>query len=305
MRWTRNRAVWTMVAAAAMWSIAGVVTRMLESVQSFELTFWRSLFTAICLLVFLRVLQGPGVLQRLIKAPKQLWLSGLCWSVMFTAFMVALTLATVAEVLVTMSVGPLLTALVARIFYKQSIQLPTWIAILIAGAGMFWMYAEPQSASASSSALTLAGLPLGTLIGFLVPTAAAVNWCVVQQAQKTGDSLDLLPAVLVGAVISGLFTFVLAWPLHSSPHDIAWLALLGLVQLAIPCTLLVFCARILSAPEISLLSLLEVLFGIFLAWVGAGEEPSARVISGGALVIVGLVVNAYGMKTKTLEETKS
>lgn len=167
------------------------------------------------------------------------------------------------------------------------------------------MYAEPQSASATSSALTLAGLPLGTLIGFLVPTAAAVNWCVVQQAQKTGDSLDLLPAVLVGAVISGLLTFVLAWPLHSSPHDIAWLALLGLVQLAIPCTLLVFCARILSAPEISLLSLLEVLFGIFLAWVGAGEEPSARVIGGGALVIVGLVVNAYGMKTKTLEETKS
>jgi drug/metabolite transporter (DMT)-like permease len=291
-----------MVAATAMWSIAGVVTRMLESVQSFELTFWRSFFTAICLLVFLRVLQGPGVLQRLVKSPKQLWLSGVCWSVMFTAFMVALTLASVAEVLVTMSVGPLLTALVARVFYKQSIHLPTWLAIVIAGAGMFWMYAEPQSST--TNALSLAGLPLGTLIGFLVPTAAAVNWCVVQQAQKTGDSLDLLPAVLVGAVISALATLGFAWPLHSSPHDIAWLALLGLVQLAMPCTLLVFCARILSAPEISLLSLLEVLFGIFLAWIGAGEEPSARVISGGALVIVALVVNAFGMKAKSLERIK-
>jgi len=175
-----------MVAATAMWSIAGVVTRMLESVQSFELTFWRSFFTAICLFIFLRVLQGPGVLQRLVKSPKQLWLSGLCWSVMFTAFMVALTLASVAEVLVTMSVGPLLTALVARVFYKQSIHLPTWLAIVIAGAGMFWMYAEPPSATALSSTFTLAGLPWGTLIGFLVPTAAAVNWCVVQQAQKTG-----------------------------------------------------------------------------------------------------------------------
>ena len=216
--------------------------------------------------------------------------------------MVALTLASVAEVLVTMSVGPLLTALVARVFYKQSIHLPTWLAIVIAGAGMFWMYAEPQPST--TDALSLAGLPLGTLIGFLVPTAAAVNWCVVQQAQKTGDSLDLLPAVLVGAVISALATLGFAWPLHSSPHDIAWLALLGLVQLAMPCTLLVFCARILSAPEISLLSLLEVLFGIFLAWIGAGEEPSARVISGGALVIVALVVNAFGMKAKSLERIK-
>ena len=186
-----------MVAATAMWSIAGVVTRMLESVQSFELTFWRSLFTAICLFIFLRVLQGPGVLRRLLQSPKQLWLSGVCWSVMFTAFMVALTLASVAEVLVTMSVGPLLTALVARIFYKQTIQLTTWLAIGIAGAGMFWMYAQPASAT-SSYPNFLAGLSWGTLIGFLVPTAAAVNWCVVQEAQKTGDSLDLLPAVLVG-----------------------------------------------------------------------------------------------------------
>jgi drug/metabolite transporter (DMT)-like permease len=302
VRWTHTRAVWTMVAAAAMWSIAGVVTRMLESVQSFELTFWRSFFTAICLVFFLRVLQGPGVLQRLIKAPKQLWLSGVCWSVMFTAFMVALTLGTVAEVLVTMSVGPLLTALVARIFYKQTIQIPTWIAIAIAGAGMFWMYAEPQLATSTSTSASLAGLPWGTLIGFLVPAAAAVNWCVVQQAQKTGDSLDLLPAVLVGAVISGVLTLVLAWPLQSSPHDIAWLAMLGLVQLALPCTLLVFCARILSAPEISLLSLLEVLFGIFLAWMGAGEEPSMRVIAGGSLVIVALVVNALSMKVNNAQE---
>ena len=304
MHWTHTRAVWTMVAATAMWSIAGVVTRMLESVQSFELTFWRSLFTAICLFIFLRVLQGPGVLRRLLQSPKQLWLSGVCWSVMFTAFMVALTLASVAEVLVTMSVGPLLTALVARIFYKQTIQLTTWLAIGIAGAGMFWMYVQPASAI-SSYPNFLAGLSWGTLIGFLVPTAAAVNWCVVQEAQKTGDSLDLLPAVLVGAVISASVTLVFAWPLHSSFHDIAWLALLGLVQLAMPCTLLVFCARILSAPEISLLSLLEVLFGIFLAWLGAGEEPSARVISGGALVIVALVVNALGMKAKTLEESQS
>ena len=296
MRWTHARAVWTMVAATAMWSIAGVVTRMLESAQSFELTFWRSFFTALCLMVFLRVLQGPGVVQRLFIAPRQLWLSGVCWAVMFTAFMVALTLATVAEVLVTMSVGPLLTALVARVFYKQAIYLPTWAAIVVAGIGMLWMYAQPLSNASH-------GLPWGTLIGFLVPMAAAVNWCVVQQAQKTGDSLDLLPAVLVGAVISAAVTLLLAWPVHSSVHDVAWLALLGLVQLALPCTLLVFCARVLSAPEISLLSLLEVVFGILLAWLGAGEEPALRVLVGGGLVIAALVINAFGMQKINQKES--
>ena len=47
----------------------------------------------------------------------------------------------------------------------------------------------------------------------------------------------------------------------------------------------------LAAPEIALLALLEVIFGILLAWVGAGEVPGPAVFAGGALVIGALVVN--------------
>jgi drug/metabolite transporter (DMT)-like permease len=47
----------------------------------------------------------------------------------------------------------------------------------------------------------------------------------------------------------------------------------------------------LKAPEVSLLGLLEVIFGILLAWVGANEVPGANVLTGGALVIGSLAVN--------------
>jgi drug/metabolite transporter (DMT)-like permease len=67
--------------------------------------------------------------------------------------------------------------------------------------------------------------------------------------------------------------------------------LLGLVQLAIPCVLSVLCARVLKAPEMALLGLLEVIFGILLAWLGANEAPTQAVLAGGALVIGALVVN--------------
>ena len=73
--------------------------------------------------------------------------------------------------------------------------------------------------------------------------------------------------------------------------DVAWLGLLGLVQLAIPCTLSVICARVLKAPEVSLLALLEIIFGIALAWFGANEQPGPNVLAGGALVLGALVVN--------------
>ena len=281
MRLTHTKAVFLMVAVTLMWSIAGVVTRHLEHARSFEVTFWRSFFTVLSLMVILPFFQGRQVFERIRSGGTALWISGLCWSVMFTAFMVALTLTSVANVLVTMSVGPFLTALMARVFIGHRIPMRTWLAILVAGAGIVYMYAAQVSG----------GQLAGTLVALCVPLAGAVNWTVVQRSQSRGQNIDLVPAVLVGAVISSLVTLPLAMPFRASAHDVGLLALLGLVQLAIPCAISVMCARVLKAPEIALLALLEVVFGILLAWVGADEVPSQTVRAGGALVIGALVAN--------------
>jgi drug/metabolite transporter (DMT)-like permease len=281
MSLTHARAVYLMVAVTLMWSIAGVVTRQLEHARSFEITFWRSFFTVASLVVILPFFQGREVFARIRNGNAALWISGACWSVMFTAFMIALTLTTVANVLVTMSVGPFLTALFARVFIGYRIALRTWLAILVAGAGIAYMYAAQVSG----------GQLAGTLVALCVPMAGAVNWTVVQRSNALGLNVDLVPAVLVGAVISTLTTLPLAMPLQASGHDIGLLAVLGLFQLAIPCALSVVCARVLKAPEIALLASLEVIFGILLAWVGAGEVPSQTVLAGGALVLGALITN--------------
>ena len=282
MTLTHSKAVVLMVAVALMWSTAGVVTRHLESARSFEITFWRSFFTALSLLVILPLFHGRIVFTRILQGGKSLWLSGLCWCVMFTAFMVALTLTTVANVLVTMALGPLFTALVARIFTNYRIPPRTWLAIGLAGVGIVWMYGGQADLSAQLG---------GTLVALLVPIAAACNWTVVQHSQTHTQKIDLMPAVLLGALISCLVTLPLAWPLATTSYDIALLGMLGLTQLAIPCVLSVWCATVLKAPEISLLALLEIIFGILLAWAGAGEVPGSSVMYGGALVISALVIN--------------
>jgi drug/metabolite transporter (DMT)-like permease len=134
----------------------------------------------------------------------------------------------------------------------------------------------------------------------LVPLAGAVNWTLTQHSHAQGHDIDLVPAVLVGAVISSLVSLPLAMPFEASGHDLGLLALLGLVQLAIPCVLSVICARVLKAPEIALLALLEVIFGIVLVWWGAGEAPTSTVLMGGALVIGALVFNELaGWKRRT------
>jgi drug/metabolite transporter (DMT)-like permease len=95
--------------------------------------------------------------------------------------------------------------------------------------------------------------------------------------------------VLLGALLSALATLPAAWPFEASGADLAWLAGLGLFQLAVPCLLMVVVARVLPGPELSLLALLEVLFGVLWAWWLAGEVPGPGVRLGGALVLLALV----------------
>jgi len=280
-----RNAILTMIAVTLMWSIAGVVTRQLEAARAFEITFWRSGFNALALVLLLCWYRGGAALWNTLRSGgRSLWISGLCWCVMYTAFMVALTLTTVANVLITMALAPLFTALLSRVLLRHRLAPRTWVAIVVAGVGIAWMYGQQVSGGDARHVV-------GTAVALAVPLAAAVNWTLLQHGRDAAAGADMLPAVLIGALLSALLTLPLAVPFAASAHDLGLLALLGVVQLAIPCLLAVTAARVLSAPEASLLALLEVVFGVLWAWLGAGEAPSAAVLGGGLLVLGALVAN--------------
>lgn len=277
---THGRALAGMLVVTLMWSTAGVVSRQLQQAASFEVTFWRSFFTVLSLGAWFAWQHGRGTWTLLKQGGRALWISGLMWSVMFTCFMVALTLTTVANVLITMSVAPLFTALLARFTLGHRVAPRTWLAIVIAGGAIGWMYAGSLSGDPKSL--------LGSLVALGVPIAAAINWNTLQ---RSGTSVDLVPALLIGAAVSCAVTLPLAVPFQASAGDVGWLALLGVLQLAVPCVLAVRIARWLAAPEIALLALLEIVFGIAWAWLGADERPPPQVLVGGLIVLTTLAVN--------------
>lgn len=278
-----------MIVVTLLWSTAGVVSRHLEAARSFEVTFWRSAFNALALVLALSLMRGRGLWGQVLRAGRPVWISGLCWAVMFTAFMLALTLTSVANVLVTMSLGPLLTALFARIFLHHRLPARTWTAIGLGSAGIAWMFAHEMQGALSG----LAGMG----VALAVPLAAATNWTLLQHAHASrpqeGAGEDMLPAVLIGALLSAALALPLAWPLQASGHDLTLLAGLGVFQLALPCLLAVRLTRVLPAPEMALLGLLEVLFGVLWAWLGAGEAPASATLTGGAMVLAALLGNEW------------
>ena len=291
MKLTHSRAVLLMVLVTLMWSLAGVVTRHLEAARSFEVTFWRSAFNAVALVLALLAMRGPRLLADIRHGGRALWVSGVCWAVMYTNFMVAITLTTVATVLITMSIAPLLTALFARVFLRHALPWRTWVAIGVAGLGIAWMFGRQVFAPGVSMT--------GALVALGVPIAGATNWTLLQHLHQqhaldpTVAEPDMLPAVLLGAVMSALVTLPLSLPFGATGHDLGLLGLLGVVQLAIPCLIAVAMAKVLPAPEISLICLLEVIFGVLLAWVGAGEAPGPTALTGGALVVGALLFNEW------------
>ena len=273
-----------MIIAPLLWSIAGVVTRNLspelQAQGRFEITFWRSLFAAVFVGGYLLLIRRDfaGALWR--AGPAGI-ISGCMWATMFICFMLALTLTSTANTLIVLAVAPLLTTLLAWAVLKSPIPARTWLAVAIATAGIVWMFAGSLSIESSTSVL-------GMLIAFGSPMAAAIN---VVLLKKRGQGVDLVPAVFIGGLVSAAIMLPLATPLIGQPRDVVLLAVLGFFQLGLPCMLLVVAARHLSATEVALLALLEVLLGPLWSWIGAGEAPATTTLAGGALVLGALVLN--------------
>jgi drug/metabolite transporter (DMT)-like permease len=290
MDMTHARAIALMVLVTLMWSTAGVVTRHLASASGFEVTFWRSFFAALTVLAWLVWQRARGPAQGQTRhigsglAHPAIWISGVMWATMFTCFTVALAFASVAHVLIVQCLAPVFTAMLARLVFARALGARTGLAIGLAAFGICTMYVFDITALDSRHAW-------GLLIALGIPVAAAINWVVVE---RSGRALDLSGAVLVGGVISATAALPMAWPLDTPAGDILMLALLGIFQLGVPCVLAMHVMRHIDATEVSLLVLLEVVFGILLTWLFARETHGWATWLGGAIVLAALVYNETG-----------
>ena len=255
-----------------MWSIAGVVTRHLEAARGFEVTFWRSAFNALALVVLLALAARPGAAVAALRGGgRALWLVGAVLGGDVHRLHDGADADQVANVLVTMALGPLFTALLARAVARP----PAGAAHLgrhRAGRRRHRLDVRPARSAAATRSTCWA-----RWWRWRVPLAAAVNWTLLQHlhqrptttpARHAAGGADRRAAVGGGHAAAGAAA-------SASAHDLALLALLGVVQLAIPCLMAVAAARVLTAPEISLLGLLEVVFGVLLGLAGRGRGAAA------------------------------
>jgi drug/metabolite transporter (DMT)-like permease len=274
----RLRGLLLMIGAGLCWSTGGILVRSTEIANGWEIVFWRSLFMVLALGAILAVWHRGAVLRKFMAVGVWGVVTGAFLSLTFFFFILALTMTTVANTLVTMSIMPFVAALLGWIVLKEPIASRTWIAMAAAAAGLVLMFADSIRGDGA----------LGMFVALGVPLAFAANLIVVRHH---ASEVDMVPTVAIAGIISALAALPGALPFSASLHDVAVLALMGTVQLGIGCMLMTLAARDLSAAEVGLLSLLETTLGPIWVWIGIGERPTDAALIGGLFVIGALALN--------------
>jgi drug/metabolite transporter (DMT)-like permease len=274
----RRRGIALMLGATLCWSSAGMLVRNMDLQDSWEITFWRSLYMTLFIAGLLGVQYRAGVFARMRAVGSAGVVAGALWALMYICFILALGHTSVGNVLVLSSVAPFSTALLGWLFLRERVPARTWLAMVAAFAGIVVMFVD----SISGGGLT------GNLIALVIPFAFAVNVIILRRMHA---HVDMLPTLIVSGILSMAVALPFAWPLQPTARDTALLAIMGVVQLGVGVVLMIRAAPLLAAAEIGLLAVLETIFGTAATWLVVGERPGDMALIGGAVVVGALVVN--------------
>jgi drug/metabolite transporter (DMT)-like permease len=265
--------------AALAWSLGGAIGRFVGENDAWTVVFWRSLWAAAFLVSFMLWRDGPRGILALFRG---MGLPGLvvalCFATASTAFVVALSYTTVANILLMQAGAPLIAALLAFLFFRERISPATWAAIAAVIGGVAVMVSDSLDGAVS---------PIGDGLALLI----VVVFSVATVLTRRYAHVRMTPAVCLGTVMAGCFAFTQAATLSVPAADMGFLFAFGAINLGLGLALFATGARLIPAAYAALLATFETLLGPVWVWLIHGEVPSSRTLLGGSIVFAALLIH--------------
>ncbi|PLC50114.1 O-acetylserine/cysteine exporter [Pollutimonas subterranea] len=185
------------------------------------------------------------------------------------------------------------TVLMAALFLREKVRLHNVLGMAVAVVGLLFI---EQGAMPGS-------VPI---LGFALTLLAAMSWAAGNIVTKGAGKIDMLSLVVWGALIPPAPFFILSWAfegpdaIQASLAGISYVGVLAVFYLAMIATIVgyVLWGRLLSrhpASKVAPLSLLVPVVGLISAAVFLGEHLASIQWMGGALVMLGLAINVFGL----------
>jgi drug/metabolite transporter (DMT)-like permease len=267
--------------AAVLWSTAGLFVRLLD-LDVWTMLAWRSLFAAISLALVVGIQSQWSAMDAARKAG---WpgLAAVPLSVIsMGSYVIALTLTTVANVMIVYATVPFVAAGVAYFWVGEQAKSRVLLASGIALAGIVIM------AGAATRPQDIAG----NAIAFLMTLAFGGQLVMARRY----PSLDMALINAVGAALCAAICWPFATPGIPNLQQLGILALFGVTTTALAYLLFLTGGRHIPSGEAGLIGLLDVVLGPVWVWLAFAEQPGQPAIIGGSLVLASVVWYLAGQR---------
>ena len=285
-----SSAMFFVLLAGLIWSFGPLVVRNMDNAElvPWQYSLIRGSAIFIILNLYLFLTEGSKFTNNYNKIGLSGIIGGISLGVANLTFILSLTSTSAAVTLLMLGALPFLAAIIAYIFLNEKISKTTFIAIIIAAAGIIFMCFD------SIQTGTLFGLVNGLIssLGFAVFTVT-LRW-----KKNTPKLTTVSIAGIFAAIISLLVIFFNDSNVLMSLKNTSLSSLHGFIV----CSALILYSsksKYLPAADSTLLSLTEILGGIFWVWLplfGINEVPNNNTIIGG--VIITLAIIFYGFNTR-------
>ena len=268
--------------AGIFWSFGAYVVRHIDQPQ---LVPWQYLFTRgivifILLNVYLYLNEGIKFYKNYLKIGISGLIGGAGLAIAMITFIWSITHTTAAVTLLCLAAMPFLTALLGFLFLKEKISFTVWISIIVAAFGICVM------AIGNTEKNSLLGLIFGiaSALGFSI-FSVTLRW-----RKKTPKFTTVALAGLFCFLFSSIFILINDLSFLSTSKNEALFATHG----SLVCSGLILYSigsKNIPAADLTLLSLTEVIGGIFwvwLPWLGINEVPSTNTIIGGFFIFISI-----------------
>ena len=276
--------------AGILWSFGPLVVRYMDQP---ELVPWQYLFARgitifILLNIYLFFEEGLDFYKNYFKIGLSGLIGGIGLGTAMITFNWSITHTTAAITLLCLSAMPFITALLGFLFLKEKISTNVWVAIIIATIGIFIM------AIGDFEKGSLFGLTFGLIsaIGFSV-FSVSLRWRKETPKFTTVAIAGIFCALISSVVIIETQSNFLSSSLNQGLFSVhGTLVCLGLILYSIG-------SKNIPAAELTLLSLTEVIGGIFWVWLpilGINEIPSNTTVIGGFLIFLAIIYYSLVIK---------
>ncbi len=268
--------------AGILWSFGPLVVRYMDSpnLVPWQYIFGRGLTIFILLNLYLYFEEGKNFYKNYLKIGLSGIVGGSGLGVAMICFIYSITHTSAAVTLLCLAAMPFFTALLAFLFLRERISLNVWISIIIASAGILIM------AIGNTGEKSLIGFVFGltSSIGFSV-FSVSLRWRKETPKFTTVAFAGFFCFVFASIMILSTGQAFFATSYNSSLFSLhGFLVCSGLILYSIG-------SKAIPAAELTLLSLTEVVGGIFWVWLpilGINEVPSTNTIIGGFFLFVSL-----------------